>query len=265
MSNKLQIQKNLIAIEDLLVGIGAVVQNRGGTNVTVNKINASNLPYNAEQTLGEFAAALTATVETISTNANLLMDSAEFMVLAQSLQDNIAELTAWLSTGTNIDTLTPYKPFGQVLSGTNNLAGNINWVSVGDLEVAEGASVTVGAGGQLFNFSTSPNDIAIKLPVRCATTANITLSGLQAIDGVTVVAGDRVLVKNQTIQANNGIYEAKVGAWTRAADCSLTSTLVKGSLVLVLEGSTNSVKQFYCSTANPITIGTSNLTFTLLP
>jgi uncharacterized cupin superfamily protein len=265
MSNKLQIQKNLIAIEDLLVGIGAIVQNRGGTDVTVNKINAANLPYDDEQTLGEFADALTATVETISTNANLLIDSAEFMVLAQSLQDNIAELTAWLSTGTNIDTLTPYKPFGQVLSGTNNLAGDINWVSVGDLEVEEGASVTVGAGANLFNLTNSLTNIPVKLPVRCATTANITLSGEQTIDGIAVVAGDRVLVKNQSTASQNGIYEAKVGAWIRAADCTTTSTLVKGSQVLVTDGSTNSIKLFYCATANPIIIGTTNLTFTAVP
>ena len=59
-----------------------------------------------------------------------------------------------------------------------------------------------------------------KLPCRAATTANITLSGTQTIDGITLIAGDRVLVKNQTAGANNGIYEVAAGAWARAYDFS---------------------------------------------
>ena len=57
-----------------------------------------------------------------------------------------------------------------------------------------------------------------KQPVLCATTTNITLSGLQAIDGVTVAAGDRVLVKDQTNTVNNGVYVVDTGAWTRDYD-----------------------------------------------
>ena len=60
------------------------------------------------------------------------------------------------------------------------------------------------------------------LPVKdacvAATTANITLSAPQTIDGVSVVAGNRVLVKDQTTAATNGIYVVAAGAWTRAVD-----------------------------------------------
>ena len=56
----------------------------------------------------------------------------------------------------------------------------------------------------------------IKLACRVATTANITLEGLQTIDGVSVAADDRVLVKNQTSSVNNGIYLADTGEWSRA-------------------------------------------------
>ena len=59
-----------------------------------------------------------------------------------------------------------------------------------------------------------------KLPCRAATTANITLSGTQTIDGITLVAGDRVLVKNQTTASQNGIYEVASSGWTRAYDFS---------------------------------------------
>lgn len=57
-----------------------------------------------------------------------------------------------------------------------------------------------------------------KASVKAATTANITLSGTQTIDGVSVGVGDRVLVKNQSTASQNGIYVAASGAWSRASD-----------------------------------------------
>lgn len=76
---------------------------------------------------------------------------------------------------------------------------------------------------ELDTYSThdpNPTRFTIKPPCRAATTANITLSGTQTIDSVVLIEGDRVLVKNQTISANNGIYDVSSGAWTRAADYS---------------------------------------------
>ena len=58
----------------------------------------------------------------------------------------------------------------------------------------------------------------VKAAIICATTANITLSGTQTIDGIAVIAGNRVLVKNQTLSQNNGIYLASATAWTRTTD-----------------------------------------------
>ena len=60
--------------------------------------------------------------------------------------------------------------------------------------------------------------IDAKASVVAATTANITLSGAQTIDGVSVVAGNRVLVKDQSTSSANGIYVAAVGAWARSTD-----------------------------------------------
>ena len=65
---------------------------------------------------------------------------------------------------------------------------------------------------------------------------NITLSGLQSVDGIMTVAGDRVLVKNQTALAENGIYVASSGAWSRAADADTAAKLRQGTKVLVLGG-----------------------------
>ena len=70
------------------------------------------------------------------------------------------------------------------------------------------------------NPSGGPNPgLAIKAPVRVATIgSNIVLSGLQTLDGVTLCAGDRVLVKDQTNAAQNGVYIAGSGTWLMAPD-----------------------------------------------
>lgn len=97
--------------------------------------------------------------------------------------------------------------------------------------------------------------------VRVATTANITLSAVQTIDGISVVAGDRVLVKNQTTGSQNGIYVVASGAWTRATDANTSAKIPEGMSVQIAEGTTNADKQFTLTTDAPITLGTTSLTF----
>ena len=99
-----------------------------------------------------------------------------------------------------------------------------------------------------------------KEPVRVATTANITLSGTQSIDGVSVVAGDRVLVKNQSTATANGVYVAASGSWARAADFDGSSELL-GAAVFVSEGATQGNQQWQLTTDGPINIGSTSLTF----
>lgn len=103
----------------------------------------------------------------------------------------------------------------------------------------------------------------VKGSVRVATTANITLSGTQTIDGVAVIADDRVLVKNQTDASENGIYVAAAGAWSRAddADNSPTGEVTSGMFTFVEEGSANADAGYVLQTANPITLDTTDLSF----
>lgn len=106
-----------------------------------------------------------------------------------------------------------------------------------------------------------PNSgLAIKTPCRAGTTANVTLSGLQTIDGITLVDGDRVLVHHQTTASENGIYEASSGNWTRAKDWDGTHEIVRGTAVLVTQGTTSALKTFSITAADPLTIGTSSVT-----
>jgi len=103
------------------------------------------------------------------------------------------------------------------------------------------------------------SSLAVKAPCRVATTVNITLSGEQTIDGVAVVADDRVLVKNQTTGADNGIYTAATGTWQRAKDFDGTGDIVQGTRVYVHSG-TVGVGEHVVGTADPITIGTTSIT-----
>lgn len=74
--------------------------------------------------------------------------------------------------------------------------------------------------------------------VLCATTANVGLTGLAAIDGITPLNGSRVLVKNQTITSQNGIWQTSSGAWARAADADVTGDIQPGTFVFVEQGTT---------------------------
>lgn len=80
------------------------------------------------------------------------------------------------------------------------------------------------------------NGLGVKTPVTCCTTGNVTLSGLQTIDGVDLEAGDRVLVASQTNEEENGIYVAKVDNWTRALDLAIADDVAAGTLVYVAFG-----------------------------
>lgn len=114
------------------------------------------------------------------------------------------------------------------------------------------ASDSITGGGQ---------GLAFKAPVRAATTANITLSGTQTIDGVAVVAQDRVLVKDQTNAVDNGIWIVSSGAWSRATDMDSNRDVVKGTRVAVTNGTANATTSWQVTAENTIAVGTDDITF----
>ena len=101
----------------------------------------------------------------------------------------------------------------------------------------------------------------IKASVKAATTGNITLSGTQTIDGVSVLAGDRVLVKNQTAAADNGIYVAAAGSWARSSDMDAWAEF-PGAFTFVEEGSTQADSGWVCTVNQGGTLGTTPVTWT---
>lgn len=100
-----------------------------------------------------------------------------------------------------------------------------------------------------------------KQSVRVATTAAIALAGLQTIDGVVLVAGDRVLVKDQAAGAENGIYVAAAGAWARATDADSGTKLNAGAQVPVEAGTVNADTTWMLKTDGAIIVGATPIAF----
>ncbi len=93
------------------------------------------------------------------------------------------------------------------------------------------------------NITITPNDGADTItitstgggasvpPVDAASTGNVTRSGTQTIDGVALIAGDKVLLKDQTTPAENGVYTVAAGAWTLDTAYTDTYFVVRGGTV----------------------------------
>ena len=107
----------------------------------------------------------------------------------------------------------------------------------------------------------------IKDSVRVASTANISIAteliNASVIDGVTVSTGDRVLLKNQSAPAENGIYVVVAsGAASRSLDADVSADVTSGMYVFVSQGTANAGTGFVLITADPIVLGTTPISFT---
>jgi hypothetical protein len=132
--------------------------------------------------------------------------------------------------------------------GTNLPTASAN--PTGDTQLARKAYVDSVAQG-----------LDIKDSVKAATTANISLSGTQTIDGVGVLADDRVLVKNQSTGTENGIYICAAGSWSRASDFAAGED-ESGAFCFVEQGTVNAESGFVCTNnKGSATVGTHALTF----
>lgn len=109
--------------------------------------------------------------------------------------------------------------------------------------------------------------IYTKAPVMAASTANVNVAAPGAtIDGVALTAGDRVLLKDQTAGAENGLYvwNGAAVAMTRSLDADTSAEFPAGAVVYVRGGTANGAKSFIHTTAGAITLGTTALTFAQL-
>ena len=192
---------------------------------------------------------------------------------AESSVQNLLPVQAYFDAQDNFQTfIGQNKPFYATVdpqqSGLHITDSTIDSTTIGATTPSTGVFTNVSATtGQVSTAPSANTDIANKQyvdaiaqglnpkqAVKCATTANITLSGLQTIDTYTTLAGDRVLVKNQSTSSENGIYIAGAGAWSRATDMDVWSE-VPGAYTVILNGSANINTGWVCTAADTGTIG----------
>jgi len=100
----------------------------------------------------------------------------------------------------------------------------------------------------------------VKDSVKAASIANVSLTGAQTIDTISLVAGDRVLLKNQTAGAENGIWIVSASAWSRATDADTATKLTSGAFVFVEQGS-QADSGWVMTTDGAITVGTTAISW----
>ncbi|NDD53729.1 hypothetical protein EBZ39_07600, partial [bacterium] len=197
------------------------------------------------------AASGTSTFNNVTINGTLDMDagsSATIINLPNPTNSGDAANKGYVDTQDALRlALTGGTMSGAIAMGTNRITG------LGDPSAAQDAATK--------NYVDSvAQGLDVKASVRVATTTNITLSGTQTIDGVGVIAGDRVLVKNQSTAADNGVYVVAAGVWTRSTDMDVWTEL-PGAFLFVEQGTTNDNSGWVCTVAAGGTLGSTAITF----
>jgi Chaperone of endosialidase len=167
-------------------------------------------------------------------------------------------------------TLTGTSLASNVVSSSLTSVGTLGSLSVsGDVSIS--GNVTGAAPTATTHLATKSyvdnlvQGLSWKNAVRVATTGNITLSGTQIVDSVTLAAGDRILVKDQSTGSSNGLYVVASGAWARAVDFDGAPDIgeVNGAAVYVTDGTTNG-DTTWTQTATITSVGSQAMVFAQL-
>jgi hypothetical protein len=219
----------------------------GGTGITTVGDNSTTLTINLDDTAvtaNSYGAAATIPTFTVDGQGRV---TAAADVSIDILHTQVSDFDAGVQTN-RLDQMA--QPTASVAMNNQLLTGLADPVSDQDAVNKRYADALV-------------NGLDVKQSVRVSTTANITLSGTQTIDGIALVADDRVLVKDQTDATENGIYVVAAGAWSRSEDANNTPSgeVTSGMYTFTEEGSSNADAGFVLQTANPITLDTTSLSF----
>ncbi len=246
-------------------------------------VSLNNLNNTLDFVVGSLNVSLTGAVESTITSTGPNTSVLSVTIPNSSIANNkLANNTVTIGTTQVALGATAVNLLGLQSLDVDNININGNTIGItdtnGNLSLAANGTGTIAAN----NFRISgladpinPNDAATKAyvdarsagldpkaSVRVATTENISLSGTPSIDGVSIVEGNRVLVKNQTIATQNGIYIVSASSWSRSADFDQDQEATAGVFFFVEEGVTNGDAGFVLTTDNQVTIGVTDLTFT---
>lgn len=177
----------------------------------------------------------------------------------------------------------------QIATGTIPASALVSGLSLATSQLQDGAlfvksngtvsmAASLNMGGFTITNSTTPvngtdlatkayvdafvNGLTFKAAVKVVGVANVALTGLLTIDGVTLVAGNRVLLTAQTTASQNGFWVAASGSWTRPTDWAAASTQNEGVYVLTdPDGTTYKNTKWYCTNTGTITVDTTATTW----
>ncbi len=257
------------------------------TNPTVAKLNGVTLPASAPSA-NQVLTATNSTTTTWTTPAGgVTLDSTASDIQPLGNQaagavgkaadaghvhpmprlDQVGGPTADVSLGThkitnlaNGTTGSDAAAFGQIpVAGTSSstyAAGNDSRIT-GALQSSNNLSDTADAGTSRLNLHVPGLAVC-----KAVATSNITLSGLQTIDGYTTLASDLVLCTGQTTASQNGPWLAASGSWTRPHEYNTGASLTGGRTVSVANGTVNAGTSWLLTTAAPITVDTTATTWT---
>ena len=247
--------------------VGALTGNASTatTLATARAINGVNFDGSAAITVTAAAGTLSGNTLNSGVTASSLTSVG---TIATGVWNGTTIAVAYGGTGTNSGSITGTGALTFTAGGSNtnvNLVPNgTGIVDVGGKRVGNAATPTQSTDLTTKAYVDSmSNGLDVKASVRAATTANITLSNTQTVDGVALSVGDRVLVKNQSTGSQNGIYVVASGSWTRATDFdnSPDVEVSPGTFFFVEEGTTQADNGYVVSNDTAITIGTTAITF----
>ena len=258
----------------LTIGTGLSGTSYDGSSAVTVAIDSTVATTSGTQTLTN--KTISSTSNTISVTSGNVTDFTEASVDA---------VAAAIAAGTQTNITITYNDEAGTLSfnasgGVSSITGTANEVEVsastGSVTIGLPDNITIGGNITINGTPTQSTHAVTKGYVdavaeglnvhpssKAATTSNIDLAtgGLLVIDGYQTVAGDRILVKNQTNAAQNGIYVVASGTWTRAADFDTPTEIVPGDFTFV-EGGDTYGDTGWVQTNVVTTIGTSPINFT---
>lgn len=264
------------------VGAGAFLIDNAVGNF--QPLDASLTAYAALTTAADkfltFSGADTPVASDISANGRSLVAALDYaamkvllgLIVGTDVQAFDSDLTAWAGktapSGTVVGHTDTQTLTGKTIDADDNTISDLETdnfkVNVVDTDPTLGADsdtrlATQRAMKAYMDGVAAGISMAAGGPVACATTANITLSGEQTLDGV-LTSASRVLVKNQTDQTLNGPYVSAAGAWARTVDADTGAEFIRLG-VFVSGGTIQAGATYLCTRTTAPTLGVDNLVF----
>ena len=235
--------------------------------LTFTGTDASSVAFSAGGTVAYVADKLSVFAATSSSElAGVISDETGTGALVFANTPTLVTPVLGAATATSI-TATSGNMVINAAAGNNNVnlvPTGTGTVDVGSKRITSLAEPTADSDAATkYYVDAARSGLDIKNSVKVATTANITLSNTQTIDGVALSVGDRVLVKDQSSAVQNGVYVVASGSWTRATDADAPAELNPGTFVFVEQGTVNSDTGFVVTSDGALTIGTDAINWTL--